>query len=349
MTDSSQITINGTYAICVKLEDSYGNITYADSGLTFVVDTMAEIDTDAVPYSLIVDDGYLNSNDVMGIADLLTAPSGSDVAVAEYALVTNGDCSTASWSTTKPATNTIGTDGSYSLCYRTTDLRNNRYIKNVANFIKDTTAPNITSVTAPTNFDAFTSSSITVTGTCSDDFNAVITTPLGNDNFNCTNGQVFTKTYNLSGETSDVTIGFGGQDAAGNSMSPFANMITWDNTDANMITVTANSNYGYLPGDQLDCVLNMATPGYDANGNSVSETYMWSNGQNSKIITLTEADRNTNISCSVTATANGITHTFNSTMSQPVYQITNQCANVASSGPTGFNSGDGSNQAPYFV
>ena len=345
-SNDPSISHGASYQVCVQATDAGGNVGYGQSN-AINVDKVVDITTAAVLYSPIAADGLFLANEYGAVADIIsTPPSGSDVSSVEYALTTNSNCSSVTWTTAIPTADTL-TDGQYIMCYKVTDVAANEYIDSNFSFLVDVTSPNITNVSSPTSIDELTSSNVIVTGDCTENMNIDITTPNGNDVFLCTSGTSFSRTYDFSAESSSVTIHFNGTDLNGNGMmATFSNAMTINSLAVFLSSSVSMSNNKFVPGDIVSCDLSSST---DANGNVINVSYEWQDGSNAPTYQIQEFDRGSSIDCQATLTSSSSSSSYvANSNSQNVDMIENQCAspNTAASG---YDSGDGSSGFPYVI
>ena len=136
----------------------------------------------------------------------------------------------------------------------------------LANFVSDSTLPNISGVSLPSAIDEFTKSNVILSFTCSDNDMTVEVTAgsLGSRSYYCNSGQAMNDNFDLSAENgSNVNFNFSAVDGAGNIASITPHVINIEDIQVGINYQTQNSNL-YLPGDTVACNLLLSNPGYDA-------------------------------------------------------------------------------------
>ena len=143
---------DGTYQICVRLEDAAENYAYAKSGNILLDQTDPTVGVPALAND--ATDGYINIAEEASTGDdLVTAPSASDT--IEYELTANGNtCSgLSSYASAIPEDDTgLGTSGDFKVCVKGTDAAGNTpdYDSSVT-FTSDQIAPSASSAPALAN------------------------------------------------------------------------------------------------------------------------------------------------------------------------------------------------------
>ena len=166
---------DGSYKVCVSVTDAAGNVGYGSSD-PFVKDTTAPT-VSSVPLTGVLTDAYLSSAETTNTNAIVSTPTVSETSTytTAYAVVFGSTTCNASvtYSATAPnATNVSGSDGSYKVCVSVTDAAGNIGYGSSDPFVKDTTAPTVSSVPLTGVLgDTYLSSAETA------DTNAIVSTP----------------------------------------------------------------------------------------------------------------------------------------------------------------------------
>ena len=148
--NSSQITVDGTYKVCVELTDSAGNIGYSSSATTFVVDTAAPTKASGLILTGLAAESpaYLSAADRLINSAIVTAVGASEASTVRYAIAPNATAcsSVAGYGSALPAANSnqITVDGTYKVCVELTDSPGNiGYSSSAVTFVVDTVIPTV--------------------------------------------------------------------------------------------------------------------------------------------------------------------------------------------------------------
>lgn len=146
-----------TYAVCVKLSDAAGNVTYGKSG-SIVRDVTPPTFT-SLALANQASDGTVNIADIASNNAIVSAVSGSNFTTAHYVVaLSSGTCSTESYSSTSlPLAGGLSA-GLRKVCVRLGDAALNYTYGSSSNFTVDTTVP-----TVNVGFDVGRDSSFTIT------------------------------------------------------------------------------------------------------------------------------------------------------------------------------------------
>ncbi len=146
-----------TYAVCVKLSDAAGNVTYGKSG-SIVRDVTPPTFT-SLALANQASDGTVNIADITSNNAIVSAVSGSNFTTAHYVVaLSSGTCSTESYSSTSlPLAGGLSA-GLRKVCVRLGDAALNYTYGSSSNFTVDTTVP-----TVNVGFDVGRDSSFTIT------------------------------------------------------------------------------------------------------------------------------------------------------------------------------------------
>ena len=144
---------DGTYKVCVRVTDVAGNIQYVATPI-FTKDTIAPtvaLTNSIFTNALSTTDTYINSTEATADQAIITAPTGSDGGGAytfAYKVITSSTACTSnlSYSATIPVAGFSGSDGTYKVCVRVTDVAGNIQYTATPTFTKDTTAPTLSGV-----------------------------------------------------------------------------------------------------------------------------------------------------------------------------------------------------------
>jgi hypothetical protein len=126
--NTSEITTDRSYKVCIKLSDYAGNNSDYGSSAVFVVDTTAPTFT-SIDLGPALADNYLNASENLITSDLAANLVGSGFDTSTYQLVSAGTTCTESlvYSSTVPKSNSSAFtgDGSYKICVRLSDAAGN--------------------------------------------------------------------------------------------------------------------------------------------------------------------------------------------------------------------------------
>lgn len=172
-SNDAAITDAGTWKVCVRLVDAAGNFTYGGTTATFQSKYTLPTFT-SMALNGATGDSYVNSADVTGATDLVSAAVASNQNTTAYAVTLNSNaCDGAlTYSATIPKTNnaSLSSDGLYKVCAKLTDTAGNvPGYGGSASFRLDTTKPASTVTTSGTILPSTTAgSNTTIAGTASD-------------------------------------------------------------------------------------------------------------------------------------------------------------------------------------
>ena len=146
--DDSAMSGDGSWKVCVKLEDTGGNITYGSSAAV-VKDTVAPTLASGFTWGGPAWDAYLNATERTTSTAILSAAVASESSTYKYLLVTSSaSCASATFSSSSlPAANSsdITVDGDYKGCVQMTDLAGNVSVASTTSYVNvDTPAPTAT-------------------------------------------------------------------------------------------------------------------------------------------------------------------------------------------------------------
>jgi hypothetical protein len=157
---------DGTYKICVRLQDAAGNVSWASSP-TFIVDT-ASASFSSVALANTAVDGYLSSADRSSslalVADAVTSGADAVYYSVMTAAATCNATATFGAAGAKPSANTVDitADGTWKVCVKVTDAAGNAAAYgNSSSFTVDTATPSATVTTTGSLSISSTSGSTT--------------------------------------------------------------------------------------------------------------------------------------------------------------------------------------------
>lgn len=151
-SNSSDITVDGSYKVCVRLVDAAGNVTYGASS-SVVVDTEFPVFS-SLALGAAVADGYLSLSEKNAATSLGGSLVSSGGGVYAYAAVlSTATCDAAVSYGGMPNSNhaSLVTANSYKLCARVADSAGNAVYGSSASFSTDFIAPSISGITLSTS------------------------------------------------------------------------------------------------------------------------------------------------------------------------------------------------------
>lgn len=163
LANSSQITTDGNYQVCVRLGNASDDITLGQ-GPTITVDTLGPT-VGSLTLAGAASDGTVLAGEVAANTDLATAPSLAADESVDYALLTSSSssCPSATYSASIPTSGHSSLSGGgsgFSVCARVSDSAGNLAYAQSSAFSADITMPSFSSVTltGPASDSALSSS-----------------------------------------------------------------------------------------------------------------------------------------------------------------------------------------------
>ncbi|MDH5718998.1 MAG: Ig-like domain-containing protein [Spirochaetia bacterium] len=259
----NSLLVDGTFAVCVKLTDGAGNITYGKSP-QIIRSITGPVFTSLVGANE-ASDTYINATEAASTAFIATlTASGNDHATEPQLFTTilndstpvTCDVGQTYGNTTIPTIDTIpAVDGVYAICVQLKDSANNLTYGKSVQFIRDTVLPTLTSVTIQSNNAnsslAKTGDTITLNFTTSEVLTSTpIVTIAGQPADSITGTGPYTATYTLTGSETQGLVAFSintFSDLAGNAGSAVtattnSSSVTYDKTLPTLSTVIIASN-----------------------------------------------------------------------------------------------------------
>ncbi|RYF46538.1 MAG: hypothetical protein EOO38_13925, partial [Cytophagaceae bacterium] len=253
----SSLSGDGTYAVCVQLIDTAGNLTYGKSSQV-VRDTTSPTFI-SLALANAAADMYINDSE-KALGTLLWSLSATGHSSAQYTQPMNDtggalvcDVSKTYGSSTIPFPSSLTTDGAYSLCVKLGDIAGNFVYGKAAQLVRDIVIPSATSISISGGATSTSSINITLSLAATDDLarQMYVTNVAG-----CASGGVWenfaaTKSWTLGQSTGTATVYVRYRDAALNLSACVNDTILNDGVAPTGTSVAINAGAASVAGEAV--------------------------------------------------------------------------------------------------